>query len=215
MNAVDIRPVETKPAGGRLPRSYGSVVLGAILVVVGGLWLLDAVDVIELRAAVVLPAVLAVVGLALVFGAFDGPHSGLVVFGVFLTVAVVAAAVAPIDALRGGVGERRYTVDTQAELVTEYRVGVGDLIVDLSDLSLTSSTSIRAAVGAGTLRLTLPEDLPVSIEATTGAGKIDLLGETADGLSVSRSYETPGFDGAAVGLTIELDVAAGEIEVDR
>jgi len=215
VSAVDLRPPPVESPPGRPPRSYGSVVLGAILVVVGGLWFFDAVDVIDLRAAVVLPAVLAVVGVALMVGAFDGPHSGLVVFGIFLTVAVVFSAVIPTDTFRGGVGERRYRAETQSALLSDYHVGMGDLRLDLSDLVLTRSTTVDVTVGAGTIRIQLPERLAVTIDASVGAGEIDLLGERSDGLSVSRTYESPGIEDADVTLTLDLDVAAGEIEVTR
>jgi predicted membrane protein len=191
------------------------VVLGAILVVVGALWLFDAVDVIDLRATVVLPAVLAVVGVALMVGAVDGPHSGLVVFGIFLTVAVVFSAVIPADTFRGGVGERRFRAEAQSALLSDYHVGMGDLSLDLSDLVLTQSTTVDVTVGAGKIRIQLPERLAVAIDASVGAGEIDLLGERSDGLSVSRTYESPGFEDADVTLTLDLGVAAGEIEVTR
>lgn len=215
MTALDVKPVEPETPRRPWTRAYGSVVLGTILVVVGALWLFDAIDAIELQASVVLPAVLAIVGVALIFGAFDGPHSGLVVFGVFLTVAVVAAAITPFDSWRNGVGERRHNVSTAAELAPEYRLGMGDLTLDLSDLRLTESMTVTASVGAGTLEIDLPPGLAVSIAANVGAGEIDLLGETAEGLAVSRSYESPDFDTADVALTLDLDVSAGEIEVSR
>lgn len=196
-------------------RHFGSIVLGAVLVGVGTLWFLDALDVISIRAAVVLPAMLAIVGLALIVGSFEGEHSGLVVFGVFLTVAVIIAAVAPVDAFRAGVGERQFRAETGADLATDYRLGVGDMTLDFSDLELAEPEVIRASLGAGTLQVDLPEDLPVRIEARSGAGEVTIFGESSDGLSVSRTYESPGFDAAEPGLTLELEVATGEIEVDR
>ncbi len=208
--------VESRESEAAAPRrAYGSVVMGAILVVVGGLWLLDAVDVISLRAAVVLPAVLAVIGIALIFGSFEGPHSGLVLLGMFLSIAVVLAAVAPDGLFRGGVGERRYTVTSVAELEPAYRLGMGDLRLDLRDLVLTGPATVKVSVGAGEMLIQLPADLPVFIDASVGAGQLDLLGETADGLSVSRTFTSSGFDAGGPGLTLELEVAAGEIEVRR
>ena len=215
MTALDVKPVEPETPQRSWTRAYGSVVLGTILVLLGALWLLDAIDVIELQAAVVLPAVLAIVGVALIFGAFDGPHSGLVVFGVFLTVAVVASAVAPFDSWRGGVGERQHNVTNTSELAPAYRLGMGDLRIDLNDLRLTESRTMSASVGAGTIAIDLPPGLAVSIVANVGAGEIDLLGETSEGLGVSRTYESPDFDTADVALTLDLDVSAGEIEVTR
>lgn len=210
--ALESRTESTGPAP---RRPYGSLVLGAILVVVGGLWLLDAVDVISLRAAVVLPGVLAVVGLALMFGALDGPHSGLVVFGLFLTVAVMAAAVAPPRAFHGGVGERSHVVSAQRDLQTNYDVALGDLSLDFSGLTLTESAEVEVTVGAGQMLVVIPSDIPVEVEASVGAGEIDLLGDRVDGVSRSTGYTSPGFAEADATLTLDLNVVAGQIEVTR
>lgn len=214
MNALETNtpaPPDVSPPQRR--RLYGPMVLGAILVVAGGIWLLDAVDAFSIRASIALPAILAVVGLALILGSFDGPHTGLVVFGVFLTMAVVAAAVVPSGAFDGGIGQREFVVTNQADLATNYNVAMGDLSLDLSDLVLTRSTTIDVAVGTGQMRIQLPPGVPVRIDAAVEAGQVDLLGETADGLSVSRSYTSPGFANAAVRLTLDLNVVAGQIEV--
>ena len=204
---------ETVPAPRRRP--YGAVVTGAVLVVVGGLWLFDAIDVIDVRAAFVLPAVLAVIGLALIIGAFDGPHGGLVVAGVFVTIAALALAAAPPDAFHGGIGERNILVTDQDDLASRYDVGVGELRLDLKGLVMTESAEIDVTVGAGELRILLPPDVPVDIDASAGAGQVDLFGETADGLSVNRTYTSDGFESATVRLTLDLDVAAGNITVER
>lgn len=205
----------TETAPTQKTRPYGAIVSGALLVVVGGLWLLDAIDVLELRAAMVLPVVLAVIGLALIIGAFDGPHTGLVVAGVFVSIAVLAVAAAPPDAFHGGIGERDIRVTDQANLAPRYDVGVGEMRLDLGDLEMTYSDAVDVTVGAGDLTILLPPDVPVDIDASVGAGQVNLLGETSDGLSVNRTYTSDGFESAAVRLTLDLDVAAGNIRVDR
>jgi len=204
---------ETVPAPARRP--YAAVVTGALLVVVGSLWLLDAIDVINLKVAIVLPAVLAVMGIALIVGAFDGPHTGLVVAGVFVSLAVLAVAAAPENAFHGGIGQRDIRVSNEALLAPRYDVGVGELRLDLSDLTMTESAEVAATIGAGDMTIILPADVPVTIDASAGAGQIDLLGETSDGISVSKTYTSDGFETADVTLTLDLDVAAGNIEVDR
>lgn len=206
---------ETSPPPPRRTRDYGAWVIGALLVVFGGLWLLDVAGVVSMRVAVVLPVLLGVLGLALIFGAWDGPHTGLVVFGVFLTVAVVMAAVSPPNAFRGGIGERNYTVGSQGQLAPRYDVGLGDLRLDLTDLTLTESAEVDVTVGAGEILVRLPDDLPVAIEASVGAGDIDLLGDTVDGVSVTRTYTSEGFTEGEATLSLDLDVAAGKIEVTR
>lgn len=216
MTALETRKAPPEaPEQSRWSRDYGSVVLGVVLLVTGGLWLLDAMDLLDLRAALILPGVLTVVGLALIFGASSGPHSGLVVFGVFLTIAVVAAAVTPPDAFSGGIGERQFRVGQEDALQPSYNVGVGDLRLDLRDLDLTEPTTVDVTVGAGEMRIQLPADIPVRVDASVGAGEVVLLDQSTDGLSVNRTYESPGFADADVTLTLDLDVATGRIEVTR
>ena len=217
MSTTEITAPPSPPSvdPGTRRRPYGAMIAGAMLVVVGSLWFLDATDVIDLRAAIVLPAVLAVIGLALIIGAFDGPHPGLVVAGVFLTLAVLAVAVAPPDALHGGIGERSIHVTDQASLAPTYDVGVGQLSLDLSDLEVIESASVDITVGAGDVRLVLPPNVAVDINASAGAGRVDLLGEASEGLSVNRTYTSEDFDSADDTLTFDIDVAAGNIEVDQ
>lgn len=213
MTEADTSPTPTPPP--RRPDGFGPIVLGGVLVLVGGLWLLDAVEVIDVRAAVVLPAVLAVVGVALIVGSFDGPHSGLVTLGVFLTVAVVMAAVFPANPFGGGLGQRVYRVSDAADLESGYGVGLGELELDLGDLALSEPAHVDVTVGAGEMRVVLPAGGEVRVDASAGAGEIDLLGETADGVSVSRTYTSSGYDDSGSALTLDLNVGAGEIEVTR
>lgn len=196
-------------------RHYASVVTGALLVVIGALWLFDAVDLVELRAELVLPSILMVIGLALIVGAFDGPHPGLVVAGVFVTLAALWVALAPPNAFHGGIGERDVRITDQADLASRYDVGLGELRLDLSELALTESAVVEATVGAGDFTVTVPPDVLVDITASAGAGEVDLFGEHGEGISVTRTYTSEGFDTARVTLTLDLDVSAGNIEVDR
>jgi hypothetical protein len=189
--------------------------LGSIFIVLGGLWILDLAGVLDIRATVVLPAVLMVIGIGLIVGAGDGPHSGLVVTGVLVTIAVIIAAAVPLTPFSGGVGDRTFRVTEQSQLEATYRVGVGNLVLDLSDLRLSDEAAVSVAVGAGELTVLLPAEVPVDIEATSGAGEVDLLGERADGVGVTREYQSDGYATALVRLSLNLDVGAGAIEVTR
>jgi len=210
---LERRDPETIPQRGSGP--YGAIVIGALLVVVGSLWLLDIAGAIALEAAIVLPAVLAVIGLGLIFGAWNGPHPGLVVAGVFVTIAVLAVAAAPPDAFHGGIGERSIIVTDQANLATTYDVGVGGLTLDLSELTMTESADVDVTIGAGDMTIVLPSGVSIDVSASVGAGQIDLLGEVSEGLSISRTYSSEGFEDADVKLTLDLDIAAGNMEVER
>jgi predicted membrane protein len=188
--------------------------LGGLLVVLGGLWALDVADTVEIRAAIVLPIVLAVLGLGLIIGASDGPHSGLIVAGVFLSLIVVTAAAIPAS-FTAGVGDRRFVVTEQSQLESIYEVGLGNLVLDLSELDLSQVRSVTISVGAGELSVVLPDEIPVRISATSGAGEINLLGQRTDGVAVSREYQSESYTTSDVRLTLDLTVGAGSIEVKR
>jgi len=208
---VEPRVPTTQPKRSR----FGSFLGGAVLVLLGGLWALDLAGAIDVRLAVVLPSLLIIFGLALVVGATEGPHSGLVVAGLFLSIAVVIAAAVPATSLSGGVGERQFRVTQQTSLASIYQVGVGDLRLDLRDLDMVESAEVAVSAGAGQITVLLPESVPVDITASSGAGQVNLLGETSEGLAVSREYTSESFDGADIRLTLVIDVAAGTIEVTR
>jgi predicted membrane protein len=61
----------------------------------------------------------------------------------------------------------------------------------------------------------LPPDVPVSVEAGAGAGDLEVVGQSADGMSETLSYTSSDYADATVRLTLDLDVAAGRIEVTR
>jgi hypothetical protein len=185
-----------------------------MLLVLGSLWALDVADAIDVRATIVLPAILAVLGLGLIVGATTGPHSGLIVAGVFLSLAVVAAAAVPAP-FAGGMGDRRFVVTEQSQLQPTYQVGLGNLVLDLRGLDLSQAKSVSISVGAGELSVVLPDEIPVRINATSGAGEINLLGQRTDGVAVSRDYQSDGYTAAEIRLNLDLNVGAGSIEVKR
>ncbi len=206
-------PTETTPP----PRpTRGIVLTGALAITIGGLWLLAALDIVEVRFAVVVPAILAAIGVALIIGALQGhANTGLTVLGIFVTLMMLAVAVTPPDAFEGGIGQRQIRVTEQVELADNYYLGVGDMVLDFSDLTLDESAAVTASVGAGEMRVLLPAGIPVDIEAVAHVGQVDLLGERSDGLGASRTYTSDGFDTGPVTLTLDLNVTAGNIEVER
>jgi len=205
--------LERPEAEATAPRVYGAVVSGALIALLGALLLVDALDLIELRASMILPSVLTLLGLALIVGSFNGPHPGMITAGVFVTLGAFAVAATPPEAFSGGVGGQEVRVTEGADLEASYEVGIGELSLDLSDLVLTDSKVVEVNVGAGDLTITLPPDLAVNVTALASAGGVDLFGDEGDGVSVTRTYVSEGFESADV--TLDLEVAAGKIEVGQ
>ncbi|HEX6947853.1 MAG TPA: LiaF domain-containing protein [Acidimicrobiia bacterium] len=192
--------------------SYGTVVTGVILVLLGVLWALDAADVAEIRLSMVIPITLAVVGLALMIGSFRGEHPGLITLGVFLTVATLLVSFLP-GSFRGGVGDREIRVTQMSELEDRYDLALGKIQLDLEDLDLTQSAEVELSVGAGEIQVRVPDDVEFRVEASVGAGEIQVVDESSEGITPRLDYTSPGFDSASTTLTLKINVGAGKIEV--
>ena len=112
-------------------------------------------------------------GLGLVVAAWLGRAWSLVVLGVLFasTIALAEVIDVPFDA---GAGDRRVVVDTRGELADTHELFAGGLTLDLRRAPLTDGTStMEAAVGMGTLRVIVPRDASVEVDARVKAGNID------------------------------------------
>jgi hypothetical protein len=192
-----------------------TVLVGALLVLVGIGWLLDAGGVgVPWRA--VLPAALIAVGLACVAGAFQGRQHAMMVVGVVLTAVLAVAAAADWDLdvpLAGGVGDRTERPATPAEL-TSYELGAGDFLLDLQQLQVPpGTTAVKARVGVGELVVEVPDGVTVRVVASSGLGEVQVLGEQENGVA-NRVDTTAEADGDRR-LELDLRVGIGQVRVER
>lgn len=190
------------------------IVTGAVLILIGTMWLLQRLDVIDLTVTTVLAIATIVIGLALMVLASDGPHGGLIVFGTILAAVATLTAAAPLQGFQGGVGERVVEVSDIGDLEADYNLAMGQMTIDLRGLdSFDSVESITASVGLGELLIRVPEGTPVSVSASAGAGELQVFDRSADGLGVDQSFESAGFDSQGAGLIIDASVFMGRVEV--
>jgi hypothetical protein len=206
--------MEPVPADRHGPAA-ATVLVGALLVLVGIGWLLDASGVgVPWRA--VLPAALIAVGLACVAGAFQGRQHAMMVVGVVLTAVLAVAAAADWDLdvpLAGGVGDRTERPATPAEL-TSYELGAGDLLLDLRQLQVPpGTTAVKARVGVGELVVEVPDGVTVRVVASSGLGEVQVLGEQDNG--VANRVDTTAEDGGDRRLELDLRVGIGQVRVER
>jgi predicted membrane protein len=191
------------------------VLLGALLVLVGIGWLLDAAGV-EVPWRAVLPAALIAVGLACVAGAFRGRQHALMVVGVALMVVLSVAVAADWDLdvpLAGGVGDRTEQPTTPADLTT-YELGVGDLLLDLRQLQVPpGTTAVEARVGVGELVVELPDGVTVEVLASSGLGEVQVLGQQEGGFG-SR-IDAVSEAGGDRRLQLDARVGLGQVRVER
>jgi len=207
-------PIPPAPADRHGPAA-ATVLVGALLVLVGIGWLLDAGGVgVPWRA--VLPAALIAVGLACVVGAFQGRQHAMMVVGVVLTLVLAVAAAADWDLqvpLAGGVGDRTEQPATPAQLTT-YELGVGDFLLDLQQLQVPpGTTAVQARVGIGELVVQVPDGVSVRVVARSGLGEVQVLGRQESG--VANRVDTTVEAGGDRRLALDLRVGVGQVRVER
>ena len=208
----------TAPPTPRTPRrpSLFAPALGALLAASGLFGLLAVLDVYDVDLDVALAAGVAIVGAAIAAGAMTQRRvGGLVVLGLILLAAFGVAAATPVS-VSSGAGEKTERPLTVTALQPSYELGVGELDLDLSVVSLQPGTTpVEASVGVGSLVITVPEGVALTIDAQAGIGEVNVFGEHDDGVNAHRSINVEGSTPDAPVLDIEADVGLGNVEVLR
>ena len=134
---------------------------------------------------------------------------------VLLASAAVAAAFAVLDVSLGdGVGERTYHVSGVHSLHGTYRLGIGDLELDLAGIDdlPPGETVVRARLGIGDLRVIVPSDVPVRYRTAVKFGGSTVFGENVNG----HNAKSDGSDGAGPAvLVLDVKAGAGDVTIDR
>ena len=210
-----VQPPPSPPRPPRKPSLFAPVV-GALLAAAGLFGLLAVLDIYDVDVAAALAAGVVIVGAAIAFGAMTQRRvGGLVFLGLLLLAAFAMAAITPVS-VGAGVGEKTESPTTVTALDSSYEHGIGNLELDLSDVTLPAgTTSVDASVGIGKLVVTVPEDVALVIDAHAGVGSIDLLGARDDGVDADRRIALPGSTPDAPVLDLEADIGVGDIQVLR
>jgi phage shock protein PspC (stress-responsive transcriptional regulator) len=212
-------PVPPRPPQPPRERSVLGVLTFCSVLVVTGLMLLwntvsdGSAD--DFRAVAVLGVALAVTAIGLLVGAVMGRARGLIVLGVLLSLATTVAA-ATDQRLSGGVGERTWTPDTVAAAERPYRLGVGDAELDLTSLPAGSDVDVDVRLGVGGLRVYVPADARVLVDAEVGAGNVALFGHEDDGTDVDvTTTAVPRGEPSGTVIRVDAEVGLGEVRVEQ
>lgn len=199
---------------GATPRSDAPrIVLGGLLVLLGLLWFLDTTGAAEIGLTLVLGLATVVTGIAVMVLSRKGSQAGLIVFGSILAVVALVSTASVFEGFRGGVGDRTVTPTSNSEIAGAYNLAMGKLTVDLSEVDdLEPGTHLEAGVGLGELVVIVPQGIDLEAHANVGAGEIDILGRTADGVGLDQSFESSEGSGEP-DLVLELRVFLGQVEV--
>jgi phage shock protein PspC (stress-responsive transcriptional regulator) len=214
--AASTAPAAAPPAPRPPARpSLFAPVLGALLATAGLFGLLAVLDVYDVDVAVALAAGVAIVGIAIAVGAMTQRRvGGLVVLGLILLAGFAVAAVTPVS-VSSGVGEKLERPVTS--LQRDYELGVGSLQLDFTQFPWQpgTTTPVDASVGVGHLVITVPDDVGLEVDARSGAGEVDILGATDDGVGAHRTVSLAGPSPGVPVLDLDLDVGIGNVEVRR
>jgi phage shock protein PspC (stress-responsive transcriptional regulator) len=197
----------------------GVVTFCTVLVVVGLMLLWNTANdgsADDFRAVAVLGTALGVTAIGLLVGAVVGRARGLIVLGVLLALATTVAA-ATDQRLAGGVGERTWTPGTVTAAEQPYRLGVGDAELDLTRLPAGSDVDVDVRLGVGALRVYVPADAQVLVDAEVGAGNVALFDRREqDGTDVdvtARAQPRGGPSGTVI--RVDAEVGLGEVRVEQ
>ena len=206
------------PAKPREPRSYLGLIALSAAVVVGGVLSILAVAGVNIPVATVAAAMLAVLAVGLLVGAFRGRAKWLIAPAVILLLVAQAATVIP-RAVSGswgaGVGDRIWIPAESTPL--PYELGAGDAKLRLTNLPAGPAT-ISAKVGAGTLLVTIRPDTTLVLHGRIGAGDVTLPGVAAmsgTSLVLDTTVAATAVTPAVTTVDLTVDIGLGELEVRR
>jgi phage shock protein PspC (stress-responsive transcriptional regulator) len=130
-----------------------------------------------------------------------------------LLLVLVAAFLATFDVdLGDGVAERTFAPAGVHELRGEYKLGIGELVLDLRSVELPlGETRLDARVDAGMILVHLPDDVALRADANAKLGEIDLLGRRVEGWKVDERVDQTGLRV----LVLDAEVGIGEIQIGR
>ena len=153
-------------------------------------------------------------GFGLVAAGLLGGPRWLILPVVVLVMPLAVVSAADID-LRGGVGERSYRPQTVADLRPEYRLGVGQIDLDLRDVTLPAGTTqVNVSVGMGEARVRVPANACVIDRRARSASARPTCPSAPARASTSTSTSSPDVAGRPQ-LLVKADVGVGHLQIDR
>ena len=200
-------------------RRTNQQVIGAILLAIGGNWLLAELGFFSLGWPGLFAIALMTLGMSMVGTAKAGRTAPLVVLGIFLTMGLVMSSGVSNPLKNKAVGDEVHTPESPSELLSLYEHDLGDITLDLSDLKLDQRHDIDVKLGVGDIKVVVPADVAVKVNAKVGPfGDIELFDTAAEDRfgGEEGEHQDSTWSEAAARLNLDLDVGAfGDITVER
>ena len=176
-----------------------AVVLAAAPVVVFSVVLAGAVVLFpDQRWERLVPAGVLLAGAALLAATLKGGARAFVAPAV-VAVVLGASVTAAGTRLEGGVGDASFTTTDATDGSLVVRRAVGDVTVDLRRLDTSRPVTVVASVGMGELRLGVPDDVRLTLDARVGSGSIRA------GIVNRKFLDSRGLDATVAGCLANLE----------
>jgi hypothetical protein len=212
-------PPRPQPAGtvSTVPRKLptGRLLAGALLVLFGIGWLVEALGVADVPWDVVLPVALIALGAVVVVNGRGGrSQGGLIALGLVLTVVLTVGSAIDVP-LTGGVGDRTFRPATLSVLRSDYGLAIGQLDLDLRDLprsGLDASRVVHVHLGIGQVVVHVRPGALIVVRAHAEVGQVIVFGTSNGGFNVDGGFQPRVPAGTSL-LTIDVTVGLGEVQV--
>jgi phage shock protein PspC (stress-responsive transcriptional regulator) len=157
---------------------------------------------------------LLIVGAALVVSTWFGRSFVLIPIGIALVGLMSVSTVIDVP-ITGGVGDQRATPFTLTDLHDEYHLGMGELQLDLSHLTLDRGTvhNVKATVGVGHLLVRLPRNATAELHGHAGMGEVRFLGQHDGGVRIDRDATLSVGGESPPRIVLDIEVGIGQVEV--
>jgi hypothetical protein len=145
-----------------------------------------------------------------VAGAFFKPVRWLILPALALGLSAGLVSAAGVD-LDGGIGDRGYRPASVVDLRDRYQLGMGELVVDLTETDLPAGdTPLEIDLGVGSARLIVPDDVCVATTADIGVGHAAVFDQDSDGIDVDFE-NLPDSPPGTSRLLVNADLGMGEL----
>lgn len=164
-------------------------------------------------AGIVIALGVGLVAVAFATGVRRRVTSMLLTLALVLGIPAGAIAAAGID-IDGSIGQRTYTPTLPADIPADgYKLGTGQLIVDLRDLPWQQGQTISASahLGIGQMIVSVPSRVCVVAHATGKAGELVVAGDVSHGIDPDVSQGSPTSN--APRLALDADIQLGQMLV--
>ncbi|MDZ7343866.1 MAG: cell wall-active antibiotics response protein LiaF [candidate division KSB1 bacterium] len=194
------------------PVASRRIIWGGLLILLGVLFLLDNLEVIDVGDLIsrYWPLILVAIGLKMILAPKIGDNP--------VTVSQGEASWGAITT--DYLSENRFIGDVNVQVASQAFQGgtvsnfIGDITLDLSGIALAEGERNLTISGfIGDVTLVAPKNVAYAITASVAIGDLFMFGKKEDGLGVKRTHKSAEFDSSITRLNIYISFFIGDIKV--